>query len=75
MCNLICPFIFFELESLEKERMNFYKERVIKMLLHLKGICKSYLGETILSNISMKIERGEKKLVLLVSMERVNQPY
>ncbi len=40
--------------------MNFYKERVIKMLLHLKGICKSYLGETILSNISMKIERGEK---------------
>ncbi|QDQ02172.1 ABC-F type ribosomal protection protein [Lysinibacillus fusiformis] len=30
------------------------------MLLQLKGICKSYLGDTILSNISMKIERGEK---------------
>ncbi|QPA55810.1 ABC-F type ribosomal protection protein [Lysinibacillus sphaericus] len=31
-----------------------------KMILQLNGISKSYLGEPILSNITMKIERGDR---------------
>ncbi|UZN00780.1 ATP-binding cassette domain-containing protein [Lysinibacillus sp. MHQ-1] len=30
------------------------------MILQLNGISKSYLGEPILSNITMKMERGDR---------------
>lgn len=35
-------------------------KEIEKMILQLNGISKSYLGDPILSNITLKLERGDR---------------